>query len=92
MRVRRTSIGRQCGPDRGYGIMRADFIYVGVCKLTGSVIAACCDDVGYEKDTAKYLADWASRGLAVERLSNTEYQTRIRAHRAEGPDTGGPSK
>lgn len=72
--------------------MRAEYIYVGVCKRTGSIIAVCCDDEGYEKDTAKYLADWVCRGLAVERLSNADYQTRIRNPRADDSDTGGPSK
>jgi hypothetical protein len=58
--------------------MRAEFIYVGVNKADGRIIAACCDDEGYERDTAKYLADWVTRGLIVERLSDEDYQSRMK--------------
>lgn len=63
--------------------MRAEFIYVGVCKSSGRIIAAYCDAQGYEKNIAKNLADWVRRGLVVERLSDTEYQARIRASRTK---------
>ena len=58
--------------------MRAEFIYVGVRPSDGTIRAACCDDAGQEADTAQYVADWIKRGLTVERLTDDEYQKRIR--------------
>ena len=68
----------------------ADFIYVGVCKTTGSIRATCCDDLGYEKDTAKLVADWITRGLSVERLSADQYRTRIATLSTDTKDGGAP--
>lgn len=56
---------------------RAEFIYVGVRKSDGSIRAMCCDDAGEETDTAEKVADWITRGLHVERLSDAEYRRRI---------------
>ncbi len=56
---------------------KAEFIYVGVRTADGSIRATCCDDAGYERDTAAKVSDWIKRGLAVERLSDAEYRKRI---------------
>jgi hypothetical protein len=56
----------------------ATHIYVGVRKIDGSIRAACCDDAGEEKETAKLVADWIKRGLSVERLTEDEYQARYK--------------
>ena len=37
-------------------------------RKCGKVSAMCWDDPGYEKDTAKYVADWIKRGDTVERI------------------------
>jgi hypothetical protein len=58
---------------------RAEFIYVGIRKSDGSIRATCCDDAGEEADTAEKVADWIKRGLTVERLTDAEYQNRMRA-------------
>lgn len=69
-------------------MMGAEFIYVGIDKASGSIRAAVCDDEGYEKDTAKYVADWIKRGLIVERLTDAEYHARIRPAPPPGDDHG----
>lgn len=57
--------------------MAATHIYIGVRKSDGSIRATCCDDAGEEADTAKKVADWIARGLAVERVSDAEYRNLI---------------
>jgi hypothetical protein len=57
-----------------------DFAYIGV--KDGSVRAIVFDDAGYEKDTAKLVAEWITMGRTVERLPRAEALKRTRATRA----------
>lgn len=47
------------------------FIFI-ACDGEGSVRAMSWDDAGAEKDNAKYLFDWLSRGLTVHRIERFE--------------------
>jgi len=51
--------------------------YIGI--EDGRVRAICRDDPGYEKSTAKMVANWIKEGRTVERVTVTEGMARIRA-------------
>jgi predicted Zn-dependent protease len=69
----------------------AGFVYVGIRKSDGSIRAASCDDAGWEAQNAELIADWIKRGLAVERLSDADYQARLKTKRHASATADSPS-
>lgn len=63
--------------------MRATHAYIGIRPSDGSVRAICCDDPGYEKETARAVAEWIREGRIVERLPIEEARMRMRAQSLE---------
>lgn len=59
--------GCQCGSTS-----HEDFIYIGICEGCGTYVRFVVDVRGFEKDTAKEVADMIARGMRVERISRKD--------------------
>lgn len=61
---------------------KATHAYIGV-NQQGQARAIVCDDAGYEKDTAKLVAEWITMGRTVERLPIEEAKARLNPEPSE---------
>lgn len=51
--------------------MTDQYVYIAK-RPCGKISAACYDDAGYEKDTAKAIAEYIKRGDALTRVLKTK--------------------
>jgi hypothetical protein len=58
-------------------LIKATHAYIGIRIADGSCRAICCDDPGYEDQTAEIIAEWESMGRRIERLPIAEAKSRM---------------
>jgi hypothetical protein len=49
---------------------RVGFSYIGKCKKCGNYVAVVADEAGFEKETAKIVAEFIKDGLIIERVTH----------------------